>query len=153
MGERGQDTGLKYKDGSPVHIGDLASFDPVVWYKNNAREGATDHLFVVAYNNGEIECNGSVATASEYWSLVTKFDQLPTDGNCQVTVFDRSLKRIKIGKLVMPTIHVAHAASTWRLLNPRFFNDLPGAARWMVAHDYVDNTTFEKDYPLLLDLS
>ena len=153
IGEWGHDTGLKYKDGSPVNIGDLAAFDPETWYKNNTREGASDHLFVVGYENGEIMCKGSVSTAGEYWSLVTKFDRLPAYGNCRVTLYDRSLIWIKTAWLISPTNNVAHMAGVWRLLNLGFFDNITGSARWMVVDQYVDTTTFEKDYPLLIDLS
>lgn len=153
MGEYGQDTGLKYKNGSPVHIGDLAAFDADVWNRNLKNPGSLSHLFVVGYENGEVTGAGALSESSERWSLVDKHDDLPVTGNCRATTYNRELVKMGVEKLRMPPERFLGGTHVWRIMNPEFFANLSGDARWMVIDRNVDSTTLEKDTPLLIDLS
>ena len=160
MGEWGQDTGLKYKDGSPVHIGDYVEFDQEVWFAN--RPAVTrdrnapprfGNRFFVGYENGEVQCLGAISEI-EHWTRLSAHDEVLMLPSCSVTIFDRELMTLQHLRAILPPYLGVYDVGAWRHVNRplRLFEQLPSSARWMVVSDHT-YPNFQPDTPILLDLN
>lgn len=146
MGRTGHDTGLVYSDGSAIHIGDIAGFDPVTWYKGNVPKYAMQHVFKVGYKGGMVTGLGALNEAATMWHPLIKFDEVLGMGDCVTTFFDRELKQLSTNTVhVMPPKRFVDDIKWFKYLNPLV--EFDPAARWLLIYDCRETGTF------LLDLS
>ena len=157
MGEWGQDTGLKYKDGCPVHIGDYVEFDQKVWFANRPTSAGVfprfGSRFFVGYENGRMQCLGAVSE-TEHWTRLGTYDEVSLLPSCSVTIFDRELITLQHLRAILPPFLGVHDVGAWRYVNRplQLFDKLPSSARWMVVSDYAYPGQV-LDNPILLDLN
>lgn len=68
MNQKGIFTGLRDRNGQPIHIGDELEFDRYEW-------GGDDNRFVIEFVDGELQVKGTVFNIGEWCHIVKKWNE------------------------------------------------------------------------------